>query len=58
MSKNINEICSKVLQSNHDLYNGPSELIKDMHVLKKAVKDMERKIDRILNILIQSMNER
>lgn len=57
MSKNINEICLKVLQSNHELYNGPSELIKDIHILKKAIKDMETKIDRILNILIRSIYE-
>jgi hypothetical protein len=58
MSKNINEICSRVLQTNHELYSGSSELIKDMSILKRSIKDIEKKIDQILNILVQSVNER
>lgn len=53
MSKHINDINSKILQSNQDLYAGPNVVLKEFESVKKDVQKLSMKLERIYQILIQ-----
>jgi hypothetical protein len=56
MSKHINDITNKVLQSNQDLYNGPNILMKEFESIRTDIKKLSFKIDQIYRLIIKLNN--
>lgn len=56
MSKHINDITNKVLQSNQDLYSGPNIIMKEFESIRQDMKKLSFKIDQVYRLLIKLNN--
>lgn len=57
MSKHINDITNKVLQSNQDLYTGPNVLMREFESIRQDMKKLSFKIDQVYRLLIKLNNK-
>lgn len=57
MSKNINDITNKVLQSNQDLYSGPNVIMKEFEGIRQDMKKLSFKIDQVYRLLVKLHNK-
>lgn len=57
MSKDYNNICNKVLQSNKDLYT-ESSLLKEFSKVQNDMKKLSSKVDQIYKLLLIMRDER
>jgi len=56
MSKYINDITNKILQSNQDLHNGPNVILKEFESIRTDIKKLSFKIDQIYRLIIKLQN--
>ena len=56
MSKHINDITNKVLQSNQDLHSGPNVILKEFDSIRTDLKKLSFKIDQVYRLLIKLHN--
>lgn len=57
MSKDYNKFCKNILKSNDDLYTKDS-IQKNIEDLKKDIKIISHKIDRLYSMLVNLINEK
>lgn len=53
MSRDYKDICNKILQSNQDIYNGPTIILQEFEIIKKDIKRLSDKIDQIHRLIIR-----
>lgn len=57
MSKHINDITNKVLQSNQDLYSGPNIIMKEFESIRLDIKKLSFKLDQVYRLLVKFHNK-
>lgn len=57
MSKDYNNICNKILQSNKDLYT-ESSLLKEFSKVQSDMRKLSSKVDQIYKLILILRDER
>lgn len=56
MSRDYNNICNRVLESNKELHGNPNILLKEIESFKKDIKRMSLTIEQIYRIVLEIKN--
>ena len=51
MSRDYNKICKSVLDANQQLHNGEHLILQDIESIKKDLKNLNKKLDRIYDMI-------